>query len=183
MIAAPPWSIHLGSALETRFHFGLPRWRASDPWPLPRALTELSRLGALRTEAPRTLGSGRGMPLLSAQSLSWCGLAVYAEMRGDAASGVEALLELPSWDDLVAGAPDEDSVWDLVDVVAAALAAGSGVIADGAAPLLAEVRGDDWRGALRRHLGVLVAEASVDPGAAASSYRVLPRSGLEVLLR
>jgi hypothetical protein len=183
MTTPPPWTVHLGTALETRIHLGLRSRRPGAPWPLPRAITELVRLGAVRDDAPRTLGRGRGMPLLSAQALSWHGLPVYVEVRGEDGAGIEAVLELPSWDEMIVAAPDEDAVWELVDVFAAAVEGGSGVIADGEAPLLAEVLADDSRSALRRHIGVLVAEGSLDPGSAASGYRVLPRSGLEVLLR
>lgn len=182
MITAPAWSVHLCTALETRVHLALPPRRAADPWPLPRALTELARMGAVRTEAPRTLGRGRGMPLLAAQQLSWCGVGVHVEMRG-AQTGVEVVVELPAWDELVTAVSDEAEVWELVDVAAAAVDAVCGVIADGEAPLHAHPHGDAWRAALRRHVGVLVAEGSLDAGAAACSYRVLPRSGLEVLIR
>ena len=179
--ADPAWSVHLGTALETRVLLELGRLRPGDPWPLPRALTELGRLGAVRDRPPRTLGSGRGMPLLSAQQLLWSGCAIQLECRGDGA-GAEAALELPSWDELVDAAAGEDAVWELIDTFAAAVDGTAGVITDGEAALPADV-GGGWLGALRRHVGVLVAAGELDPGPAGCRYRVLPRSGLEVVLR
>jgi hypothetical protein len=178
------FSVHLGSADTTRIHLGPGPRRRTDPWPLPRALTELAAVGAVRTQAPRTLGSGRGMPLLSAQDLTWSGRTVHLDVRGDDDDrlGVEAFLELPAWDELVAAGVSEESVWELVDVAAAALGATAGVIADGEAPLPGEPCADVVA-ALRRHLGVLVPEGTPDPGPVACRYRTLPRCGLEVLLR
>jgi hypothetical protein len=56
------------------------------------------------------------------------------------------------------------------------------VIADGEAPLPGGGAGG-WTGALRRHIGVLVTPGTFEPGPHGCRYRLLPRSGLEVLLR
>jgi len=178
------WAVHLGTADQTWVRLIL-ETGPNDPWPLPRALTELGGIGVRRQGPPRTLGRGHGMPLLSSQELRWSGCELYIEVAGDGRGGVEAGLSLPSWDELVDAVAAEDAVWELVDAAAAALDAGWGAIGDGAA--LASLRRPatpaEWLAVLDRHLGVLVPEGEGVGGAVACRYRTLPLAGLDVLLR
>lgn len=178
--ALPAWSVHLPTAGATVVRLALRARGPRDPWPFMEAITELGRLGARATEQRfRSVGAGRGHPLIASQELAWRGLPLHFETvaLGSAGGQTEASLELPSWDELVA-APDatEEALWDLVDTLAAVTGAVYGAIGDGEA-LAAPPD-------LAHHAALLVSAAGA--GAAgwhAADYRELPLSGLHVLLR
>lgn len=162
------WRVHLGTTGATCVRLALQPRSASDPWPLSRALAELRAAGATTADRPHALGAGRGIPLLHRQDLTWCGCALHLESL-HTPGRTEVALELPPWDELVERLDREDTVWDLVDTVAAACDARHGAIGDGE-PL------EDGAPDLRHHVGVLLR-------AHARPYTLLPKSGLVVLLR
>ena len=180
---APAWAVHLPTALETRVRV----WAMHDPgapWPSARALSALVAGGAGRDGPPRTAGAGRGLPLLAAQRLHWCGLGLEIEFHAGRDARVECNLIAPSWDELAAAPTDEDAWWELVDAFCAAVDARHGAVVDGEAVDPQEPTAAGVASRLRRHLGLLVPERLVPTvGAAADAYRVLPRSGLTLLLR
>lgn len=170
----PAWRVHLGTAAMTCVRFAVPRPRDGDPWPLSRVVTSVSALVAARRDRPHAVGSGRGVPILHRQDMSWQGCAVHLEAQR-LLDSAEVSVELPAWDELAEQVENEDAVWELVDTIADACAARWGAIGDGEA--LGE--GPD----LRRHVGVLVAERDAHGFGAVRTYTVLERSGLAVLLR
>ena len=150
------WAVHLPTAGETCVRLRLRARSDGDPWPFALAVTELQALGAQPAERFRSLGAGRGEPVVASQEFRWRGCAMSIETIRTR-DGREATLTLPSWDELAARSDlGEDHVWDLVDGLAAAVDAEGGAIEDVAL--------------LQRH-------------PAAASYRHLPRSGLSVVLR
>lgn len=179
MITTAGWRVHPATAATTCFRLFCLQ-HEGGPWPLARALADLAGLGVRPSERFRSLGAGRGHPLLHSQECSWEGITIHLEAR----AGGEAALELPAGDELV-GSVDEDSLWRLVDVFAAAVDARHGALTDGEAadPALPESDAA-WRRRLRHHLGVLIpAYAGVEWGAEAAPYRLLERSRLLVVLR
>jgi len=172
-----PWSIHLPTADATCVRLRLRPRDEGAPWPFTLALTELGRLGAVAAERFRSLGRGRGEPLLASQELLWRGCPVHLET----AAG-EASLALPAWDRMAETEANEDGFWELVDTFAAAVGARHGAIGDGEA--LAPP-GAAWQGAIERHLALLLPPAVAgDLGTwRVDRYRELPLSGLAVLLR
>jgi hypothetical protein len=160
------WSVHLPTAGETRVRLHLRPREPHDPWPLTLALTELAGHGVGKDGRFRSLGAGRGEPLLASQELTWRGLPLHLETTLGRDQSREVTLELPAWDELTAN-PEatEDDLWDLLDALAAAVDAHHGSIDD--------------------DLALLVPAAqAADPGPQrAAHYRDLPRSGLTVLLR
>jgi hypothetical protein len=177
------WRVHLPTALETRVRV-VGRHDPGAPWPSARALGAALAAGAARSGPPRTVGGGRGLPLITGQPLRWAGVDLELECVADRCGVVECDLVAPPWDELVTAAAGEEEWWELVDAVLAAVDARHGAVVDGEAldpadpsPALLRVR-------LRRHLGVLVPEhLAADAGTGAVAYRSLPRSGLVLLLR
>lgn len=176
-----PWRIHLPTADQTCVRVVLRPRGERDPWPFSLALTALQRLGATAEARFRSLGAGRGEPLLASQELAWRGVPLLLETDRR-----EAALSLPCWDELADSEATEEDFWELVDAFAAAVDAAHGALGDGEA-LGLEAPGD--AAALRRALGahhaLLVGAGCDAPGAGwlAAAYRELPLSGLTVLLR
>ena len=163
----PTWSVHLPTVDRTCVRLALRPRSAGDPWPFTLALSALSRLGASAPEGERfrSLGAGRGVPLLASQELTWQGCALHLEAATHRDGSGEVVLELPPWDELTASAASEAELWELVDAVATAVDAVHGTVGDGEAQL------------------VTTAAAQGDQGWLAADYRELPLSGLHVLLR
>lgn len=182
---SPSWSVHLGTAGCTCIRFTCERAGDGDPWLLSRVVSELVATGSSMAERPRALGRGHGMPLVHSQAMNWCGtrLELEAHHLRDAGDD-EVSVTLPAWDELVAVLPDEDSVWELIDLVAAAIAPRFGIVGDGASIGSTKCEtAADMRALLRRHVGVLAhAYSSAMPVADASVYRELPRSGLLAMI-
>ncbi len=171
------WSVHLPTAGETCVRLRLRPRGERDPWPFTLAVTELGRLGAEGEGRFRSLGSGRGEPLLASQELRWRDCPVHLETLRTADGEREAALALPSWDEICEqSSASEADFWELVDGFAAAVDAEHGAIVDGE-PLAGP--------AIEEHVAVLVAQhgAAELTGWRAARYRDLPRSGLAVLLR
>jgi hypothetical protein len=177
---APAWAVHLPTTDTTCVRLALPRRTGHEPWPFTLAVTELTRLGATPVERFRSLGAGRGDPLIASQDLTWQGHPLRLEAVTLRDGAAEVALDLPPWDELTAGEATEAMLWDLVDALAAAVDARHGAIGDGEplSPL------DPLDAALRRHLVVLApAVLASSAGWLAADYLELPRSGLHVLLR
>jgi hypothetical protein len=181
--AAPAWRVHLPTADTTCVTLLCARRGDADPWPLARPLAELMALGAVRDDRPHAVGAGRGIPIMHRQALHLDGIDIeLASVRGLAGDD-EVTLSLPPWDELIAAAADEDAVWEIVDIVAAGCGGRVGSIGDGEAMTLAEAGETlDADALLRRHVGVLLQDLERTP-AATHVYRLLPRSGLAVILR
>ena len=183
--AEAEWTVHLETASCTCIRFTFDRTRDSDPWPLSRVVTELTAAGASLAERPRALGTRRGIPLVHSQVMAWCGTTLELEAHHLRDEGHdEVSVTLPPWDELVHVVAREDDVWEMVDVVAAAIAPRFGVIGDGEAIGSTRCETDaDVRNLLRRHIGVVVhAYAARVPSAVANAYRSLSRSGMIVVL-
>jgi hypothetical protein len=181
--AAPSWRVHLPTALETRVR-AVSRPDPGAPWPSSRALAALLHAGAVRSGPPRSVGAGRGLPLVASQPLSWAGVEVELECLVLGRDAVECNLVAPPWDELARADAPEEAWWELVDAVLAAVDAGHGALVDGEAVDLDEPSPATLRARLRRHLGLLVAaDLASGAGADACAYRWLPASGLVVLLR
>jgi hypothetical protein len=179
---APRWRVHLPTAGETRVR-AVSRVDPGAPWPSSRALAALLRAGAVRSGPPRSLGAGRGLPLIASQPVRWAGMEIEVECLVQGPGAVECNLVAPPWDELVAAEATEEAWWELVDGMLAAVDARHGAIVDGEAVALDEPSPATLRARLRRHLGLLVgAELVAAAGAAACAYRALPASGLLVLL-
>ena len=183
---SPAWSVHLGTAGCTCIRFTCDRAGAGDPWPLSRVVTELVRGGASMAERPRALGSGRGIPLVQSQVLSWQGTTLELEAHHLRDGGSDEMsVTLPAWDELAAVVSREDDVWEMIDLTAAAIAPRFGIIGDGESigSSLCETAAG-IRALMRRHTGVLVhAYSSALANADASPYRELPCSGMVALIR
>lgn len=178
--AAPVWAVHLPTADTTCLRLALPRRTGREPWPFTLAVTELTRLGAVPSERFRSVGAGRGDPLIASQDLTWHGHPLRLEVVTLRGGDAEAAVELPCWDELSAGDATEAMLWELVDALAAALDSRHGALGDGETL----TPPGDLAEALRRHAALLVsADAASDAGWRAADYRELPRSGLHVLLR
>lgn len=181
---AARWAVHLPTAGSTCVRLRLRPRAERDPWPFALAVTELTRLGAVATARFRSVGSGRGEPVLASQDMEWRGCALHLEV--DAA---DLLLELPSWDEMGRTEASEAGFWDLVDGIAAAAGAAHGAIGDGEPLEVPGTRlpaggGAAAPAALGRHLGLLVPwHDDTLPRWLADRYRELPRSGLAALLR
>ncbi|MGD1053974.1 MAG: hypothetical protein ABR950_09130 [Candidatus Dormibacteria bacterium] len=182
---APAWRVHIPTVEESCIRVRCRQPAGSGPWPLTTALVELARLGLRPTERFRSLGTGRGRPLLHAQEAEWRGLAVHLESVVTAGGEVvEAALALPGMDEVVLCA-GEDEWWELVDAFAAAVDAGHGALVDGE-PVELSPAGTalGWRRRAADHLGLLLPEGTeVAWGGMADVYTTLPSSGLEVVLR
>jgi hypothetical protein len=156
-----------------------------DPWPASAVVAALLRFGAERTDRPHATGAGRGIPILFTQRLRLgeCDIEVHAVHAGHAAD--EVTLTLPSWDELCGQLDGESAFWDLCDTAAAACDAQFGCIGDGAAlPQMDEGRLPGWQELLRTHPGALLADDhQPDLRSSAAVYRMLPDSGLCVVLR
>jgi len=176
-----PWRIHLPTADQTCVRVALRQRGERDPWPFTLALTTLQRLGATAGTRFRSLGAGRGEPLLASQELAWrgCPLLLETDRR-------EAALTLPSWDEMADSQATEEDFWELVDAFAAAAGAAHGAIGDGEAlDPPAPGSSETLRHALGAHHALLVPGGcdGVSPAWLAAPYRELPLSGLTVLLR
>lgn len=174
------WSVHLPTADETCVRLRLRPRDARDPWVFTLAVTELTQQGATAEERFRSLGAGRGEPLLASQEMRWHGCPLHLETLLARGGEREAALSLPSWDELCQ-APDstEEDLWALVDAFAAAVDADCGAVVDGE-PLEPGAAPQP-----ERHVALLLPATRLDglePWRAAR-YRDLPRSGLTVLLR
>lgn len=179
-MSRPAWSVHLPTADATCVRLRLRPRGPTDPWPFSLALTRLAALGAVGEERFRSLGAGRGEPLLASQELRWHGCPLHLETTLERDGRREVSLSLPAWDELATGDAVEDDLWELVDALAAAVDAERGALGDGEAL-------DDGlpQRALARHLALLVPEGDAQawPLGGAARYRDLPLSGLAVLLR
>jgi hypothetical protein len=183
--AAPLWRVHIPTVEESCVRVRCRGQAGAGPWPLSSALTELGRLGLRATERFRSLGRGRGQPLLHAQEASWRGLDVHLESVVTVGGAVvEAALALPGMDEVVARV-DEEAWWELVDVFAAAVDAAHGALVDGEPVDLTPAEGPRaWRRRIRDHLALLVPEAVEEAWEpAACLYTTLPASRLQVVLR
>lgn len=171
---SPAWRVHVATAALTSVRFAVPHPRDRDPWPLSPVVMSVSALGAERLERPHAVGAGRGVPIIHRQEMTWqrCTLHLEAQRLQDTA---EVGVELPPWDELSERVDGEDSLWQLIDTVAAACDARWGAIGDGEALGTAPD--------LRRHCGVLVRAAAAADFAGIRPYTVLQRSALAVLLR
>ena len=177
------WRVHLGTVESTTLRLACGRLEDGGPWPLSRALAELARLG-LRPEGRfRSLGRGRGTPLLHAQDAVWQDSPVHLESRTDRDGTTEVSLELPSGDELGAATVSEDALWALVDTLAEAVDARFGVLGDGlgldAVALSERARTARLPDAC---IGVLLPEDGARPSGLARYHR-LDRCGLIIWLR
>jgi hypothetical protein len=183
--ALPLWRVHIPTVEESCIRVRCRRPAGTGPWPLSSALTELSRLGMRATARFRSLGRGRGQPLIHSQEAAWRGLDVHLEsVVTSGGAVVEAALALPPMDEVVRRA-GEDDWWELVDAFAVAVDADHGALVDGE-PLELEAAesGRDWRRRIGDHLALLLpAGVEASWGAAACAYARLPGSGLSVVLR
>jgi hypothetical protein len=183
--AAPVWRVHIPTVEESCIRVRCRQPAGSGPWPLTTALVELARLGVRPTERFRSLGTGRGRPLLHAQEAEWRGLAVHLEqVVTSGGEVVEAALALPGMDEVVL-CVDEDQWWELVDAFAAAVDASHGALVDGE-PVDLTPAGTPlgWRRRIGDHLGLLVPEGTETAwGCSATVYTTLPSSGLAMVLR
>jgi len=181
----PLWRVHIPTVDESCVRVRCRQPAGAGPWPLSIALTELGQLGLRVTERFRSLGTGRGQPLIHAQEASWRGLAVHLEsVVTSGGAVVEAALALPGMDEVVLRV-DEDSWWELVDVFAAAVDATHGALVDGEpVDLTPPASSRGWRRRIGDHLALLV-PSGTDAGWAptGSLYTSLPSSRLEVVLR
>jgi hypothetical protein len=183
--ALPLWRVHIPTVEESCVRVRCRQAAGTGPWPLSTALTELGRLGVRATERFRSLGSGRGQPLIHSQEAAWRGLAVHLEsLVSSGGAVVEAALALPAMDEVVRSV-DEDSWWDLVDAFAAAVDAVHGALVDGEPLDLGPPdSAREWRRRAGDHLALLVPEGvELDWEPAASAYTALPLSRLTVVLR
>ncbi len=183
--SAPLWRVHIPTVDESCVRVRCRQPAGAGPWPLSIALTELGQLGLQVSERFRSLGTGRGQPLVHAQEASWRGLAVHLEsVVTSGGAVVEAALALPGMDEVVLRV-DEDAWWELVDVFATAVDATHGALVDGEPVDLtppASPRG--WRRRIGDHLALLIPSGSATGWApVASLYTRLPSSRLEVVLR
>ncbi len=183
--AAPLWRVHIPTVDESCIRVRCRQPAGSGPWPLTTALVELARLGVRPTERFRSLGAGRGRPLIHSQEAEWRGLSVHLELVVTSGGEVvEAALALPGMDEVVLGV-DEDPWWELVDTFAAAVDATHGALVDGE-PVDLTPAGTElgWRRRIGDHLGLLLPEGTeVEWGFTAAVYATLPASGLAVILR
>ena len=183
--AAPLWRVRIPTVDETCVRVRCRQPAGAGPWPISRALADLSRLGLHPSDRFRSLGSGRGRPLLHAQEATWRGLAVHLEsVTTSGGRVVEAALALPAMDEVV-GEVDEDAWWELIDIFAAAVDASHGALVDGEpVDLEPAASAREWRRRVADHIGLLLpARTEVMWEASASVYAALPLSGLEVVLR
>jgi hypothetical protein len=176
------WSVHLPTADQTCVRVALRPCGEGDPWPFTLAVTALAGAGARPDERFRALGTGRGIPLIASQQLTWRGCPLYLET---VAAMDEASLVMPSWDEMAGSEATEDAFWDLVDTFAAAVGAVHGAVGDGEPLGQAPDHPAALAEALARHPALLVAPplAAGGAGCRAARYRELPASGLTVLLR
>jgi hypothetical protein len=183
--AAPVWRVHITTVEESCIRVRCRQSAGSGPWPLTTALVELGRLGLRPTERFRSLGTGRGRPILHSQEAEWHGLPVHLEsVVTSGGEVVEAALALPGMDEVVPRV-DEDSWWELVDAFAVAVDATHGALVDGE-PVELTPPGSPlgWRRRIGDHLGLLVPEGTETAwDCSASVYTTLPSSGLAVVLR
>jgi hypothetical protein len=181
----PLWRVHIPTVEESCVRVRCRRPAGTGPWPLSSALTELGRLGVRPTERFRSLGRGRGRPLIHSQEAEWEGLTVHLEsLVTVGGSMVEAALALPAMDEVVRRV-DEDRWWELVDAFVLAVDALHGALVDGE-PVDLEAADTPlaWRRRVGDHLGLLVPPgAEVDWEPLACVYTTLPASGLSVVLR
>jgi hypothetical protein len=181
----PLWRVHIPTVDESCVRVRCRRPAGAGPWPLSTALAEMGRLGLRPTDRFRSLGRGRGQPLIHSQEADWRGLAVHLEsLVTSGGDVVEAALALPGMDEVVCRV-GEDEWWELVDVFATAVDAAHGALVDGE-PLDLEPAGSapDWHRRIGDHLALLLPpEADAEPGPAACAYTTLPASGLLVVLR
>jgi hypothetical protein len=178
------WRIHIPTAVETRVQAIGHDGDGRGPWPSARALDALRELGAARSGPPRSLGTGRGTPLVASQVMAWAGVELEVECRVHPSGMLEAALTAPPWDVLVTAEATEEEWWELVDAFLEAVDARHGAVGDGEALAPDEPSPAALRSRLLHHLGVLVdgrlAEVATP---AADAYRTLERSGLVLLLR
>jgi hypothetical protein len=177
--------VHIPTVEESCVRVRCRQSAGGGPWPLTTALVELARLGVRPTERFRSLGTGRGRPLVHAQEAEWRGLSVHLEsIVTSGGEVVEAALALPGMDEVVLRV-DEEAWWELVDTFTAAVDATHGALVDGEPVDLAPAGTElAWRRRLGDHLGLLLPEGTeVGWGAAACAYITLPSSGLAVILR
>jgi hypothetical protein len=182
----PAWSVHLPTVDATWVRLRLRPHGERDPWPFSLALTRLAGLGAVSEERFRSLGAGRGRPLLASQELSWRGGRLHLETTLGRDGVAELALALPCWDELVGGEATEEDLWELVDGCAEAVDAAHGAVGDGEPLEEPEGNGEAALPSPGRHLGVLLPGHAVEKATAlagAASYRELPLSGLTVVLR
>lgn len=183
--SVPLWRVHIPTVDESCIRVRCRQPAGAGPWPLSIALTELGRLGLRVSERFRSLGTGRGQPLVHAQEASWRGLAVHLELVVTSGGAVvEAALALPGMDEVVLRV-DEDLWWELVDVFATAVDATHGALVDGEpVDLTPPASPHGWRRRIGDHLALLV-PSGTDAGWApvGSLYTSLPSSRLEVVLR
>lgn len=180
------WRVHIPTAAETCLRVRCGQGASGGGWPLPRALVELGRLGLQPTERFRSLGAGRGRPLLHSQEAEWRGLPAHIEsVVSERGAVVEAALALPGMDQMVEEV-DEASWWELADTFCAAVDAVHGAVVDGE-PLEMEPPdgAEGWRRRLGDHLALLVPDAVPEAawGPAGAVYTSLPMSRLAVVLR
>ena len=179
------WRVHIPAVGETWIRVRCREAAGTGPWPLSRALAELGRMGLRPVDRFRSLGAGRGQPLIHSQEAEWRGLAAHLESTVTVGGAVvEAALSLPGMDEIVPSV-GEDDWWDLVDVFAAAVGAGHGALGDGE-PLAPRMPADraGWRHRIGDHIGLLVPEETgTDWSPLAGAYTPLPTSRLWVLLR
>lgn len=130
----------------------------------------------------RSLGSGKGEPLTASHTLTAAGLEFEFEVL--VGGGVrEAAFTAPGWTELQQ-ALDEDSWWNLVDRLAAAVGARFGALGDGEA-LAPELpsSASGWNVLMWRHMGILVPRLLEPDLQMAQLYRMLPQSHLQLFLR
>lgn len=184
--AEPAWTVHIGTAACTCVRYVCEPPRDGDPWPLTRVISDLATLGARPADRPRALGSGRGIPLVHSQQMTWAGCQLELEahhLRDDGAD--EISLMLPSWDELAGALEREDDVWEIVDTVAAACSPRFGIVGAGESIGALHCDSDtDVRRLMSRHAGIVIHEFDTPaPSAIVAHYRELPRSGMSVFLR
>jgi hypothetical protein len=181
----PLWHVHIPTVDESCIRVRCRRASGRGPWPLSSALTELGRLDVRPNERFRSLGRGRGQPLIHSQEATWRGLDVHLEsLVTSGGEVVEAALALPGMDEVVSRV-SEDEWWELVDAFAVAVDAAHGALVDGEpVELEAADSPQGWRRRVGDHLALLVpgsVDAEWEP--LACPYAALPASGLSVVLR
>lgn len=181
----PRWDVSIPTVVETRIVLAAP---PGGPWALSRVLSELAHHGLRPRERFRSLGSGRGVPLVHSQEVSWRGLDAELEAISsrDRSQPVEVSLTLPPHRTIVeAEDVSEADLWGLMDAMAAAVDARHGALVDGEPLDLRLPEGARaWDERFRRHLGLLVPDAVAELWRPARfPYRALERSRLLLVLR
>ncbi len=183
----PSWSCCLPTTGETTLSLSV--LRTAGPWIGARARASLGGSPRVTADLLReryAVGGGSGPPQIHGEPLIWLGCPVWLEVCAPAnEQRAEVTLRLPPWQELSQTVAEAD-LWEVADVLAVDLGSDLGVVDDGATvgfPETVDAQGQALR-LLQSHLGVIVPSAALgDLGRDRAPYRVLPRSGLALVLR